>query len=360
MRVNNGPLPPTGIGERCSQGQPQAPPGIIVREDHGEVERIHSPTVDAQQICAREQALSCSQGQPGWAEIVDHLLGNGRVHGHSGDEGGEVCAAPQSPSSRETRHSLPVGVSTRHLCQIAKQNKPKAMIEDGVGAENDKVDLRRELPDRAELIVGRPVRLGSPPLCGRPYYRCQIHRDAPDEHPEHPATIYVREEAILPSLDSWLAELFTDEQLDNTCQALADASEPDADEEARRRQIRAKISKLDTELDSYRTIVRTEPEAATTVGRWIADTNQERRRLETLLGRKPTTKLTKDDIKALVASLRDITATLAAADPADKAAVYAEMGIDITYHRDGRVVVESRPRVVESGVGERTRTSTGC
>jgi hypothetical protein len=58
------------------------------------------------------------------------------------------------------------------------------------------------------------------------------------------------------------------------------------------------------------------------------------------------------DVKALVASLRDITATLAAADPTDKAAVYAEMGIDVTYHQDGRVVVASRPRVVESSVGE--------
>ena len=95
------------------------------------------------------------------------------------------------------------------------------------------------------------------------------------------------------------------------------------------------------------------------MGKWIAETNQERRRLEALLGRTPTTKLTAEDIKALVASLQDITAALAAADPADKAKVYAEMGIDITYHQDGRVVVESRPRVVESGVGERTRTSTG-
>lgn len=49
------------------------------------------------------------------------------------------------------------------------------------------------------------------------------------------------------------------------------------------------------------------------------------------------------------------TATLAAADPADKARVYAEMGIDIIYHQDGRVVVESRPRLAESSVGERTR-----
>ena len=99
-------------------------------------------------------------------------------------------------------------------------------------------------------------------------------------------------------------------------------------------------------------------QSALAVSKWIAETNQERRRLEGLLGSNPTTKLTAEDIKALVASLQDITAALAAADPADKAKVYAAMGIDITYHQDGRVVVESRPRVVESGVGERTRTST--
>ena len=64
-----------------------------------------------------------------------------------------------------------------------------------------------------------------------------------------------------------------------------------------------------------------------------------------------STQLTKDDVKALVASLRDITATLAAADPTDKAAVYEEMGIDVTYHQDGQVLVESRPRVVSDGVG---------
>jgi hypothetical protein len=54
---------------------------------------------------------------------------------------------------------------------------------------------------------------------------------------------------------------------------------------------------------------------------------------------------------ALVASLRDITATLAGADPPDKATVYEAMGIDVTYHQDGRILLESRPRVVSDGVG---------
>ena len=43
----------------------------------------------------------------------------------------------------------------------------------------------------------------------------------------------------------------------------------------------------------------------------------------------------------MVASLQNITATLAASDPAEKAKGDAEMRIDLTYHPDGRVVVES-------------------
>ncbi|MFQ5968700.1 MAG: hypothetical protein ACE5MI_14040 [Acidimicrobiia bacterium] len=156
---------------------------------------------------------------------------------------------------------------------------------------------------------------------------------------------------LLPGLDSWLAELFDTEHLDGTCQTLADAAQPDPDDEARRQEIRKRIAELDSELDAYRTIVRNEPDARATVGRWIAETTQERRRLQTLLGVKPTTRLTKEDIRALVISLRDITATLAQADPVDKAAVYAEMGIEVTYHQDGRVLIESRPRVVNEGVG---------
>ena len=177
-------------------------------------------------------------------------------------------------------------------------------------------------------------------------------------HPDQPATIYVREDTIVPRLDSWVVELLTDEHLDDTCAKLADAAQPDTDQEAQLRQIRDRIRKLDQELESYRTIVRTEPEAASTVGKWIAETNKERRRLEALLDRTPTTRLNAEGVKALVASLQDITATLTAADPADKAKVYAEMGIDITYHQDGRVVVESRPRVVESSVGEALRSRT--
>ena len=50
------------------------------------------------------------------------------------------------------------------------------------------------------------------------------------------------------------------------------------------------------------------------------------------------------DVKAMVAGLRDITRSLALADPKIKAAAYAELGITVTYHQEGRALLESRPQ----------------
>ena len=53
---------------------------------------------------------------------------------------------------------------------------------------------------------------------------------------------------------------------------------------------------------------------------------QEKTRLEDLLGLEPTTKLTAEDVKAMLASLRSITSFFALADPDIKAAAYAQAG----------------------------------
>jgi hypothetical protein len=55
---------------------------------------------------------------------------------------------------------------------------------------------------------------------------------------------------------------------------------------------------------------------------------------------------------------------LANADPALKAELYAELGLRLVYHPDGRVIVESRPAVYSERVGGavtplRTRIEVG-
>jgi hypothetical protein len=170
-----------------------------------------------------------------------------------------------------------------------------------------------------------------------------------------------REEAILPKVDEWLAELFDDDHLDDTCRTLAEASEIDPDEAARREEMRDRIAKMDAEIDAYRTVLREQPITAPEIGKWMAETVQDKRRLENLLGVEPTTKLTVQDVKAMVAGLRDITRALAQANPAIKAAAYAELGITVTYHQEGRALLESRPQpsgVADARVGGGTRTLT--
>jgi hypothetical protein len=54
---------------------------------------------------------------------------------------------------------------------------------------------------------------------------------------------------------------------------------------------------------------------------------------------------------ALVEALRDIVDVLAEADPENKADRYAELGVSLTYHADGRVAVEALLRGVQVRVG---------
>lgn len=95
------------------------------------------------------------------------------------------------------------------------------------------------------------------------------------------------EDAILPRLDEWLAGLFDPAHLDATYEALTMAGVAD--------------------------------EATT-----------------------------KSEIKKLVLALHDIAAVLATADPQDRAEVYAELGVSVTYDPVRRLVaVEAAPCTTE-------------
>lgn len=190
---------------------------------------------------------------------------------------------------------------------------------------------------------------------GRPYYRCRFPDDYGIDPQTHPKSVYVKEGAVVPGLDGWLAGLFDDEHLDHTCEVLAGATEPDPDYEARQTELEARIGDCDRRLSRYReALEHVEGEVVPIVG-WIAEVQRERKHLEAQLGRNiPGGKLTKAQVKALVGALRDIVGVLADADPADKAELYAELGVSLTYHADGRLAVEALPRGVDVRVGEGT------
>jgi len=130
------------------------------------------------------------------------------------------------------------------------------------------------------------------------------------------------------------------------------ASERNDAGEARPGAAQRKLADCDQRLARYRTALDAGADATVVAG-WMAGVQGERLRAEReLADAQPTEKLTKAQIARLVLQLRDIASVLSTADPKLKAEVYAELGVNITYDQDNRlVIVEAGPCTTER-VGE--------
>jgi site-specific DNA recombinase len=171
------------------------------------------------------------------------------------------------------------------------------------------------------------------------HYRCRYPAEyALANRVDHPKTVYVRESAIVPELDAWLAQLFDPANLDSTCEALAMASTLDDATQAGAEAARRRIADCDKRLRQYRAALDSGADAAVVAG-WMAEVQGERLRAEQDLAQvQPSDQLTKEQIRALVLGLRDIVEVLATADPKLKAEVYAELGVSVAYDHERRVV----------------------
>ena len=112
---------------------------------------------------------------------------------------------------------------------------------------------------------------------GQAYYRCKFPTEYAVAERQHGKTVYVREDAIVPSLDEWIASLFADEHLDSTCEALAAVSdlEPE-DDEGRELDLRRQLKECDTKLARYRELLEQDADI-TVVATWIAEVERERK-----------------------------------------------------------------------------------
>jgi hypothetical protein len=165
---------------------------------------------------------------------------------------------------------------------------------------------------------------------GHAYYRCKFPTEYAVTEGQHGKTVYVREGAIVPDLDAWIASLFDDEHLDSTCKALAAVSdlEPE-DDEGRELDLRRQLKECDTKLAHYRHFSsRTPTSPWSRVG--SARSSAIAGGSSVSSAAKPAVrKFTKAQIKALVRELKDIVAVLADADPDDKRAIYDELGVNL-------------------------------
>jgi site-specific DNA recombinase len=175
------------------------------------------------------------------------------------------------------------------------------------------------------------------------YYRCRYPQEyALPETLEHPRVVYLREAHVIPPLDRWISTLFRAENVEVTCRALADAQEPNANDDARIAVARQLLSDCDARLARYREALESGVDPIV-VGSWIDDVQAERRRAEDELRRRDQrSALTHEDIVALVESLGDIADVLEVGEPQKKVDLYETLGLSLTYQpRDRKVLVEA-------------------
>jgi site-specific DNA recombinase len=186
-------------------------------------------------------------------------------------------------------------------------------------------------------------------VCGRRMEGTYVHETAryrckyPSEYAlankvEYPKTVYVREESIVPPLDSWIAGLFDPANLDATYEALAMAGSADDAGEARREAARRKMADCDQRLAKDRKVLDAGADPAVVAG-WMAEVQGERLRDEReLQAATPGERLSKAEIRRPVLALWDIASVLATADPKDKAEIYRELDVQVAYDPAKRLV----------------------
>ena len=167
---------------------------------------------------------------------------------------------------------------------------------------------------------------------GENHYRCRFPRDfAPPPGMDHPPTVYLREAALVPRLDEWIATLFAPENLDETCRALAAAAGPARTDGARVKAAERKLADCDKRLSQYRKALDSGTDAAV-VAVWISEVQAERLQAEQEIAfAQPRPKMNDEQVRTFVRSLGDTAAVLADADPKLKSQLYADLGISVTY-----------------------------
>jgi hypothetical protein len=175
-------------------------------------------------------------------------------------------------------------------------------------------------------------------------YRCAYAAEYADANAiAHPRSLYLREDHVLDLVDPWIGRAFAPANLQRTLQALADAQHDPADQQ-RIAAAQQKIATCLTKLDRYRAALEAGTDPAI-VQQWITQVQAEKAgaeaELRQLTGRHT---MTSDEINTVIDALAGIATILRTADPADKAEVYRQLGLRLTYKPGPRIITaEANP-----------------
>ena len=156
-------------------------------------------------------------------------------------------------------------------------------------------------------------------------------------------------------LDTWLAELFSPANLDHTCHTLATASRSDPAGDQRRAAAQKVLVDCQRRLDRYRTALEAGTDPAL-VQQWIAEVAATRAAAQAQLrnSRPAPNGLTPEQVRGLLEQAGGLVDALDRSDPALRAQLYEELGIDGVYDPNSHTVhlkVELGRRIGRVGGG---------
>jgi site-specific DNA recombinase len=174
-----------------------------------------------------------------------------------------------------------------------------------------------------------------------PYYRCRFPSEyALANRLRHPLNVTLRQDALLDTLDRWLASKFAPHHLPATIDELAAATAGQPEPSCAEDDLKAKITQCDRKLAQYRATLDAGGDPAI-VARWITETEAERARHKAtrhVIPQRDAPSMTREEISSVVAALSDLLTVLRRSDPADKAEIYTQLGLRLIYQPGDRLV----------------------
>ncbi|MDX3229716.1 hypothetical protein [Streptomyces sp. ME19-01-6] len=126
--------------------------------------------------------------------------------------------------------------------------------------------------------------------------------------------------------------MFLPHRLDDTIDLMATAAAP-GQETAAVAAARKVIADCDSKLATHRAALESGADPAV-VTQWITETQARRARAEAELRASSKTagaRMSRDEIARLVRSIKDLAAVVRQAEPQDKAEIYRQLGVRLTY-----------------------------
>jgi len=167
------------------------------------------------------------------------------------------------------------------------------------------------------------------------YYRCMfLTQYAAKNKIDHPRTVYLREDQILPAVDRWLAGRLDARTLPQILRELEQANDPSATD-PQHEQARRDIAACDAKLRQHRAALEAGADPKLVTG-WMSEVQAQREAAEARLQHQPERRrMSPAELDQLVTSLRSLGQAVANANLADKIEIYGRLGLTLTYHPTG-------------------------